>query len=232
MIPPDARLEETSVVVDKTPIHGLRWEANPHFKTGKQSRIVVTSENGMFTTIVWHGEDPSDAEYPHFALHLAGDDRLTFINGKQIRGEFVDCRQGSDTLHKHIVLEWDGNPERRLVVPAGVAHWFRNLAGVVTRNEPILRWDSDPDPLFLKGIDVFNIHPTQEANKFPVVRPHRYVLPTEFHEAFAKRQRAWAHDLKYFPTRVQVGNSIYLLAPQDEEGPAGDALRKLPRLPT
>lgn len=223
--------DETEVV-ESTELDGLRWEANARFKTGPRNRILLPSEEGLFTTIVWHGDEADQSEYPHYALHFAGDDRLTFVNGRGIIGEFVDCREGSATLHQHTRLTWDGDPDRRLCVPAGVAHWFRNLSGVVTRNEPILRWDPEPDALFSRGVDVYNINPTDDASLFPVIRPHRYRLPTAFHEAFARQNRRWARELKYFPTRMQIGNGVYLITPLEDEGPTTDELRQLPLAPT
>lgn len=109
-------------IVESTAFDGLCWEANARFKTGPRNRILLPSDDGLFTTIVWHGDDSAQAEYPHYALHFAGDDRLTFMDGTSIVGEFVDCRNGSTTLHKHIRLTWNGDPDRRLCVPAGIAH--------------------------------------------------------------------------------------------------------------
>ncbi|RVL04756.1 dTDP-4-dehydrorhamnose 3,5-epimerase family protein [Sinorhizobium meliloti] len=223
---------ENVEIVEKTEIDGLHWERNSFFRTGEKNRILLTSENSLFSTIVWHGDSPSESEYPHFALHFAGDDRLTFVNGKGIEGEFVDCRKDSPTLHKHIKMKWDADPDRRLVVRAGIAHWFKNLSSVVTRNEPVLRWDPEPDPLFSQGVDIFNINPTEEANRFPVISPHRYVLPLEFHASFAKQQRKWAKQVKFFPTRVQIGDAIYLLAAKIDGGPTAADLRRLPKAPT
>jgi hypothetical protein len=231
---PEKRTEplEKSEVIERTEIQGLHWERNSFFKTGHKNRILLTSEGGLFTTVVWHGHSRSHSEYPHFALHFAGDDRLTFVNGQGILGEFVDCRRDSPTLHDSIRLSWDGDPDRRLVVGAGIAHWFKNLAGVVTRNEPLLRWDTEPDPLFSSAIDIFNIHPTFDAARFPTIRPHRYYLPLEYYAPFAELQRKWAKEVRYFPTRVQIGKSLYLLVQKEPDGPTEEDLRRLPLAPT
>jgi len=225
-------MTEAPEVLEETEIEGLRWEANAHFKTGTTNRIVLPSEGGLFTTIVWHGDSPSSSEYPHFAIHFAGDDRLTFINGQGIVGTFVDCRKDSSTLHRQLQLDWDGDPDRRLVVPAGVAHWFQNLTGVVTRNEPVLRWDPEPDPLFSRGVDVYNVDLEEEADRFPIIRPHRYELPPSYHEDFARQNRRWAKELRYFPTRIQIGNSVYLITPLEDDGPSEEDLKNLPLAPT
>jgi hypothetical protein len=33
----------------------------------------------------------------------------------------------------------------RILNRAGIAHWFRDFEGVVIRNEPILRWNDEPN---------------------------------------------------------------------------------------
>ncbi|MFC6082123.1 hypothetical protein [Sphaerisporangium aureirubrum] len=55
-------------------------------------------------------------------------DRLTFVGPADQRAviRFIDCREGSPTLHREITHEFRPSPLRYLVVPAGVAHaWWR-----------------------------------------------------------------------------------------------------------
>jgi hypothetical protein len=208
-------MPEVSEILEETEIDGLHWEKNIYFDTGNGSRILIPSENGLLTTIVWHAPTNDKSwDYPHYALHLSGDDRLTYVNGKSIEGEFVDCRKGSRTFHKKIVLKWDGDPDRRLVVSAGIAHWLKNLSGVVTRNEPLLRWDAEPDPLYTKGADVFNILTTERIENFPSVRPHRNMIPLSWHSQVARQQRGWAKKIKYYPVRFSANGKIYTLFPK------------------
>jgi hypothetical protein len=62
--------------------------------------------------------------------------------------------------------------------------------------------------------------------------PHRYYLAIEYYEPFAALKRKWAKEVRYFPTRVQVGKPIYLLVPKGPESPTREELKKLPLAPT
>ncbi|BBG28002.1 dTDP-4-dehydrorhamnose 3,5-epimerase family protein [Sulfuracidifex tepidarius] len=137
------------------------------------------------------------------------------MNGGKIIGEFVDCRANSPTLHKRIRIEFDADPDFSLKIPAGVAHLFMNLAGVVTRNEPVLRWDPEPDKLFSPIADILNVSANAKDEEFPVVRPHRYVVPLSYHQYIASLHRKWSERVKVYPVRLVIKDKSYYIIPKE-----------------
>ncbi|GAA4660854.1 dTDP-4-dehydrorhamnose 3,5-epimerase family protein [Bartonella pachyuromydis] len=96
----------------------------------------MSSEGPLISDFVTH---ESSFNYSTYGIHIGQDDRLTFMgdNGKYIHGHFVDCREGSPTLHHHVAIAFAPSVYRRLIVPRGVAHTFDNIERIVTRDEPI-----------------------------------------------------------------------------------------------
>ncbi|GGJ49271.1 dTDP-4-dehydrorhamnose 3,5-epimerase family protein [Pseudomonas avellanae] len=93
----------------------------------------MSSPGPLISDFVTHEKD---FHYSTYGIHVGQDDRLTFMGDSrtQIDVFFVDCREGSATLHQIVRLRFKPSLERRLVIPRGVAHTFDNLEGIVTRD--------------------------------------------------------------------------------------------------
>lgn len=182
-------LEMPDLVLEETEIKGLYWTANDFVLTGKKSRIIMPSPGQLYTNMVWHGDEgDGPAEYKVYGIHVGQRDRLTFINGKNIAGRFVDCRKGSATFGKLLEFTFQGDPDRKLVIDRGIAHWFGNFAGVVTRNEPVLFWGlGNPD--FDPAADTINVHKDAEPKDFPAVQVNPWPIPNLFTQTVTMMQR-------------------------------------------
>jgi dTDP-4-dehydrorhamnose 3,5-epimerase len=219
-----ADMDMPEVVLERTEIPGLEWVANDFALTGAHSRIVIASAGQMFTNIVWHAP-ADDFNYEVFGIHVGQDDRLTFINGKEIVGRFVDCRKGSPTYHKTVEMTFDGNPDRKLVISRGIAHWFGNLEGVVTRNEPMLYWaigNDDFDP----AIDTINVPREAAVQDFPSVTVNPWRIPNLLSQVILLSQRLRLRKgQKNYPFRFKAGSRTVVLVKnfQAERDAAGAA---------
>lgn len=136
------------------PIVGLRWEERQRLDNGGNDSFVVPVPTTRPINLVYHGESRFD--YGHYGIHLGQEDRLTFLgkSSQVIRAFFVDCREGSPTLHQRFVAEFSPHSGRVLCIPPGIAHAFDGLENVYTINEYRL-FLPDPD-LWLSGKSQWN----------------------------------------------------------------------------
>lgn len=212
-------------------IAGLRFEENASLALdegeGWFSHKIPSSPGPMVSDFVTHG---AEFEYSTLGIHIGQDDRLTFFggSGKEIVGEFVDCREGSPTLHKRVVASFAASPRRRLIIPRGVAHTFDNLRGVVTRDEPV--WHSaDDNPHWNVNNDLVSI--LREDARFPVVTVNDYRMPDDLHLYLTRLSQAVLGDPKAYSTRFRLkigGVERYVMfqenAWNDEGRPLGPLL--------
>lgn len=116
-------------------IAGLGWASNPVLASGPSSGFVPLTDCRPFY-IVDHGHD---REYTHdaFGIHLGQEDRLVFLGPSSRRAHvvFVDCRRGSETLHREVATDFMPDATRTLVIPPGVAHRFETMEGIYTLNQ-------------------------------------------------------------------------------------------------
>ena len=185
-------------------IEGLRFEENVcraiDEGAGWFSSKVASSPGPMVSDFVTHGEE---FEYSTLGIHIGQDDRLTFFgdDSRQITGEFVDCREGSPTLHERVTATFAASPRRRLVIPRGVAHTFDNLQGIVTRDEPV--WHaSDDNPHWNVNNDLVSI--LREAPEFPVVTVNEHRMPDELHLYLTRLSQEVLGDPKAYSTRFRL----------------------------
>lgn len=84
--------------------------------------------------------DHGTAPYTHdaYGIHLQSEDRLTFVGNAAcgMRAHFIDCREGSATLHKECSIRFAPSALKYLTIPPGVAHAFESLERVFTINRP------------------------------------------------------------------------------------------------
>ncbi len=86
--------------------------------------------------VIDHGSE----KYSHdaYGIHLESEDRLTFLGATKslIKGNFIDCREGSETFRREVEICFSPSALKYLVVPPGVAHAFEGLENVFTINRP------------------------------------------------------------------------------------------------
>jgi len=215
---------EEEAVCERTAIDGLYWIKNSYLITSEKSRIILPQADHSTFTIVYHGEDFSSSPhggYEVYGIHLGQDDVLTFLSmdGREMRGHFVDCRAGSPTLHTDVELTFEGDPHRALVIERGIAHIFDNLANMVTLNQPRIYFDTK-NPDFDPYIDVMNVPRSTPPDEFPVVQVNRYRAPRWLVNLGMKYQRIQlrkgmgaAH-----PFRFKVGAYRITLTPREYKG--------------
>ncbi|HGM7222643.1 TPA: hypothetical protein ACKQEW_000361 [Pseudomonas aeruginosa] len=200
------------MVLEETGIDGLRWIENNFFTTSASSRIILPNPNQRAFSVVVHGGDFSDSDhngYEYYGIHLGQDDVLCFLtyDDRLIRGDFVDCRAESKTLHKRITLEYGGHPDRSLVIPRGVAHIFDNLKCMTTINQArhyIDFYNKD----FNKASDVINVKRGALLDEFPVLRPNRYPAPSWVIGVSLKLQRINAKNKREYPFNFMIDGKI------------------------
>lgn len=209
--------------VDTTEIDGLRFEPNLYTGAPDDSYFtVVASEGPGISDVVTHGPDFA---YQHYGIHVAQTDRLTFFGdpGKTITGYFVDCRAGSPTLHRQVVLEFSPDPRRLLYIDRGIAHTFDGLENVTTRDEP--EWYlSAGNPDYNIANDVVNVARDIAPADFPTVQVNKYPIPRRAYEFMLMVQHESMREMRRYPSRFPMmidGEQRYVsLRPKQTEAVA------------
>ena len=185
-------------------ILGLCFEPNQvthsPYCEGWFTEKVVSSPGPLISDFVTHGPD---FEYSTSGIHVGQTDRLTFFGSptRIITGHFVDCREGSATLHKQLSINFSASSRRRLIIPRGVAHTFDGLAGIVTRDEPVW-FASEKNPHWNVTNDLVSILRTETS--FPVVAVNELPLSEAIHLYMARLQQTVLQDPKSYMTRFEL----------------------------
>lgn len=190
------------------------------------SSKVGSSPGPLVSDFVTHGPE---FEYSTYGIHVGQDDRLTFFgSGKEvITGHFVDCRDGSPTLHKAISSRFNASELRRLVIPRGVAHTFDGLAGIVTRDEPVW-YSGDANPHWNVNNDLISI--LRSASEFPTVPVNEYKLSEELHAYMTRLSQAVLDQPRAYSTRFSLniaGEEKYVMFQETTWDNEGRALQPL-----
>ena len=185
-------------------ISGLCFEANQVKRfshcDGWFTEKVGSSPGPLISDFVTHGPE---FEYSTSGIHVGQTDRLTFFGSptRTIFGHFVDCREGSATLHKQLSIGFSPSSRRKLIIPRGVAHTFDGLAGIVTRDEPVW-FSSERNPHWNVTNDLVSILRTETS--FPTIAVNELPLSDELHLYMARLQQAVLHDPKSYMTRFEL----------------------------
>jgi dTDP-4-dehydrorhamnose 3,5-epimerase len=171
------------------PIVGVKFEPANWWRLDRQAGcgaagVIRPSDGSGVTDYVTH---QADFSYSPFGVHVGQDDRLTFLGASQwITAHLIDCRTSSPTVGRELVLEFRASPRRVLIIPAGVAHTFDGLSGVVTRAEPV--WYVDGNPDWEPDDDLISFPRTACAT--PLVRTNRHLLPEAAHLLVSRMSQA------------------------------------------
>ncbi|WP_180919761.1 dTDP-4-dehydrorhamnose 3,5-epimerase family protein [Vibrio parahaemolyticus] len=190
------------------------------------SKKLSSSSGPLISDFVTHGRE---FEYSTFGIHVGQVDRLTFLgNQKQeIIGHFVDCRENSPTLHQKVSCKFSASPNRKLIIPRGVAHTFDNLAGIVTRDEPIW-YSSESNTHWNVNNDLISILRTE--SNFPIVKINEHLLPDELHVYLTRLSQAVLDEPKPYSTRFNLevgGEETYVMFQENSWDNEGRALSPL-----
>ncbi|WP_162159614.1 dTDP-4-dehydrorhamnose 3,5-epimerase family protein [Cystobacter fuscus] len=177
------------------PIKGLHWQPRWRMNNGQDDSFVVPFPTNNPANIVFHGHKNFD--YGHFGIHLGQEDRLTFMGpeNKLVRADFVDCRAGSETLHRRLSITFQPGTHRTLIIPPGVAHTFFGLEDVYTINEyglflPDPRAWVNQQTSWTIGNDIMNFGLETPDDKLPVVTPNTFPASEKFYTEVLRRQQA------------------------------------------
>ncbi|MDF5832333.1 dTDP-4-dehydrorhamnose 3,5-epimerase family protein [Pseudomonas syringae] len=187
-------------------IEGLQFEPNltllAKSPTSFCHKKLISSPGPLISDFVTHEKN---FHYSTYGIHVGQDDRLTFMGDPivEIDGFFVDCREGSATLHRIVRLRFKPSLERRLVIPRGVAHTFDNLESIVTRDEPVWYVDHD-NPAWNMDNDLVSVSRSSALDEFPIIRPNRYTLPDEAHLFLSKISQSLLENPKSYLARFSV----------------------------
>jgi len=202
-----------------TAIDGLHFEKNLYTVSQDETFYTVVASDGPgIADVVTHSPSFS---YQHYGIHVAQTDRLTFFGdpGQKITGYFVDCREGSPTLHQQVVVEFHPTPTSTLHISRGVAHTFDGLENVVTRDEPVWFLSAD-NPDYNIANDVVNVERDAGLGDFPTVRVNTYPIPRRAYEFMLNVQHVSLAEMKRYPSRFQMeidGERRYVsLRPKNE----------------
>jgi hypothetical protein len=190
-------------ILDITPIDGLYIESNLYTASDDGTYYtIIASEGPGVTDVVTHGPE---FKYRHYGIHVAQTDRLTFFGDmkRTIAGHFVDCRAGSATLHKYVMLEFAPDPTRKLYIGRGIAHTFDGLEDIVTRDEP--EWFiSRGNPDYNIANDVINVPRDTDLDEFPSVQINEFPIPRKAYEFMLKVQHFSMAELHRYPSRFPI----------------------------
>ncbi len=168
-----------------SPIEGLEWRENlvaqaPKNDSGSHYYIIANTSSGISDVLFY----PQDAQPVWFGLHVGQDDLLTFFGDPNIRilGQFVDCREGSRTLHRRVTLAFSPDPTRHLFIQRGIAHTFTGMANVTVRTESVYHMPEEgasPDrsSYYELSSDSTMFRGDDDPSTFPIVRPNPLPLP-------------------------------------------------------
>lgn len=225
-------VQELSSTVHDAPlgIDGLCFEPNVARALSPLANwfdLKVNSSPGpLVSDFVTHGPE---FEYSTLGIHVGQDDRLTFFGepDRWIEGVFVDCRDGSPTLHKEVRWRFAPSPYRRLIIPRGVAHTFDGLAGITTRDEPV--WYAGEDsPHWNVNNDLISVLRTETV--FPEVQVNEHRLPEELHVYMTQLSQAVLDEPKPFSTRFKLrigGKDQYVMFQENAWEDEGRPLQPL-----
>ena len=184
------------------------------------SSKVYSSPGPLISDYVTHGPE---FEYSTLGIHVGQDDRLTFLGtgDEIITGYFVDCREGSPSLHKMVSCRFHASEYRRLIIPRGVAHTFDGLPGVVTRDEPIW-YSGEANPHWNVNNDLISV--LRSATEFPVIPTNEMKLPEAVHVYMSRLSQSVLDQPKAYSTRFNLninGEDQYVMFQEttwDNEG--------------
>jgi hypothetical protein len=198
---------------------GLEWRPNLVAHHSRSTIYVIESVGGgVCDTLFFTSDEPTD----WFDLHVGQIDRLTFFGppDKLLYGSFVDCREGSKTLHKRVDITFAPDPTRHLFIERGIGYRIANRKYVTVRMENL--WFADADnphyDMFNDDIVFFDDVP----DKLPVVKVNDNPVPAEAMQYVLARQQAELGQgaFRTVSSRIYVGGEEKRIVVERKKAPA------------
>ncbi|MGB3539121.1 MAG: hypothetical protein WBA42_13250 [Mesorhizobium sp.] len=217
-------------------IEGLKFSRNSvrEIKEDRSwfSRKVHSSPGPLVSDFVTHG--PNFA-YSTYGIHIGQDDRLTFFgdHDRIIVGHFIECREDSPDFGLELSYTFAPSEYRRLIIPRGVAHTFDDLAGIVTRDEPVW-YASENNPHWNVNNDLISILRTSRTD-VPKVSVCQYRFSDDLHNFMTRLSQAVLDKPKAYSTRFKLnigGDEKYVMFQEKTWDNEGRALEPLLRAGT
>lgn len=168
-----------------TRIEGLEWRENLIAQTtddyrGSHYYVIANTSSGI-SDILYYLYDPPPT---WLGFHIGQDDMLTFLGDPniQIQGHFVDCKAGSPTLHRRVILQFSPDPTKHLFIHRGIAYTFTGMANVTVRTESAYfmpqEGASDEETSYYElSSDTTMFRGDDDPSSFPTVQPNPLPLP-------------------------------------------------------
>ncbi|WP_422491422.1 hypothetical protein [Endozoicomonas sp. ALE010] len=190
----------------KFDIIGLEFTENVVFEfTNKEpfSTKLASSEGPQISDYVTHENDFS---YSTSGIHIAQDDRLTFISDnleRTIIGYFSDYRESSKTRGCQVEIHFSPSIYRKLIIPRGVSHSFDGLEGIITRDEPIWYMDDNNADWNINN-DLVSVPKKNPVSSELFVTVNNNKLPDKAHLLFSQLQQHILQTPKLYSSREKI----------------------------
>jgi hypothetical protein len=179
---------------EKLGLEGLEWIRNYFIGTGIKSYTLVANKGPIVSDLLYF---ENDKYFTDFNLQIGQVDRFTFVGdiNQSIKGEFIDCRIDSPTLHEKVCIEFHPDPRKHLYIERGIAKRFEGLNNVTIRSEPILFATKVPNGYNI-GNDRILFKKNTLKSDVPAIYPNKLPLPNEAIQFLLKREQEYLKENK------------------------------------
>ncbi len=151
-------------------------------KTGEGSSVIPMTYGAPYY-VVSHGNKKYN--FTSYGVHLGQEDHLIFLGKKKkIRAKFVDFRKNSPTLHKKVEIDIEIAPDKKLIIPPGIAHAFNGLENVYTLNRSKILLSDTKE--YIPSNDTYDWDIKNE--NYPIYQPNDKLADDEYYELLAEVQ--------------------------------------------
>ena len=166
---------------------GLEWRPNLIAADTEATIHLIENVGGGATDMLFH---VADNEIDWFDLHVGQDDRLTFFGppDRLLYASFIDCREGSETLHRRIDTAFRPDPRHHLHIERGIAYKIENKRHIAVRVENLWFVSAD-NPAYNLANDTINFRGDEAPDKLPVVQVNELPLPMDAMEYVLSQQQ-------------------------------------------
>ncbi len=190
-------------------LDGLEFRKNYLVQSGTNSYYVIENPSGGVTDILYYDQEYDD---PWLGVHVGQVDRLTFFGADttRIRAVFVDCREGSSTLHKKIEVIFSPDPCVHLIIPSGVAHAFSGMQHVTVRVESLWFMPDGENQDYDMSNDSIAFH-IDESRSWPTIKANTLPVPDAVLKYVVAEQRKAVESgtINSFTGRAYIDGQLY-----------------------
>ncbi len=169
---------------------GLEWRPNLVASRSAYAVHLIENVGGGVVDIIHH--IAADTYTGWFSIHIGQVDRLTFFGDPNtlIQGSFIDCRDGSPTLHRRVDISFNADPNRHLFIDRGIGHILYHKTNITVRVE-VLWYMSLCNPDYDFANDSINFRGDELPDRLPIVKVNDLPLPDDaLQYVLTKQQQA------------------------------------------